>query len=72
MARACCPTCKQPLPGAVDRGEPGSPFPFCSPRCKLADLGAWLNESYRIPGERLEDLGEEVLGKLSSRDGGEA
>ena len=23
--------------------------PFCSERCKLADLGRWLNESYRIP-----------------------
>ena len=23
--------------------------PFCSQRCKLADLGRWLNEDYRIP-----------------------
>lgn len=23
--------------------------PFCSERCKLIDLGAWANESYRIP-----------------------
>lgn len=22
--------------------------PFCSRRCKLADLGAWLDESYRF------------------------
>lgn len=22
--------------------------PFCSKRCKLADLGAWLNEDYKI------------------------
>ena len=23
--------------------------PFCSERCKLIDLGAWANETYRIP-----------------------
>ncbi len=26
-------------------------FPFCSNRCKLLDLGAWLDEEHRIPGE---------------------
>jgi len=25
-------------------------FPFCSERCKLLDLGAWLDEQHRIPG----------------------
>lgn len=25
-------------------------YPFCSQRCKLADLGTWLEERYRIPG----------------------
>ena len=24
-------------------------FPFCSERCKLVDLGAWLDEEYNIP-----------------------
>jgi endogenous inhibitor of DNA gyrase (YacG/DUF329 family) len=23
--------------------------PFCSERCKLADLGRWLSEDYRVP-----------------------
>jgi uncharacterized protein len=23
-------------------------FPFCSERCKLVDLGAWLDGDYRI------------------------
>jgi endogenous inhibitor of DNA gyrase (YacG/DUF329 family) len=23
-------------------------FPFCSQRCKLVDLGKWLNEEYKI------------------------
>jgi hypothetical protein len=26
--------------------------PFCSERCKLIDLGAWFDESNRIPGNR--------------------
>jgi len=30
----------------------GNPYrPFCSERCKLIDLGAWLDERHGIPGE---------------------
>jgi endogenous inhibitor of DNA gyrase (YacG/DUF329 family) len=25
--------------------------PFCSLACRLIDLGVWLEERYRIPGE---------------------
>jgi len=41
-----CPTCGKRVrytPGAA-RGT----FPFCSERCKLLDLGKWLNEEYKI------------------------
>ena len=33
-------------------------WPFCSPRCKLIDLGRWLDGSYRIesPAREEEDL----------------
>lgn len=24
--------------------------PFCSERCKMIDLGAWISEDYKIPG----------------------
>jgi endogenous inhibitor of DNA gyrase (YacG/DUF329 family) len=24
-------------------------FPFCSPACKVVDLGRWLDGTYRIP-----------------------
>jgi uncharacterized protein len=27
--------------------------PFCSERCKLADLGTWLREEYRVPDHEL-------------------
>ena len=36
------------------RAENGA-WPFCSDRCRLADLGRWLGEAYRIPGERIGD-----------------
>jgi endogenous inhibitor of DNA gyrase (YacG/DUF329 family) len=44
-----CPTCKAP----VRKDAPGAEklFPFCSERCHLVDLGRWLGEEYRIPGE---------------------
>ena len=29
--------------------------PFCSRRCADIDLGRWLTESYRLPGDPLED-----------------
>lgn len=39
-----CPHCSGPA-----RMGPGNPYrPFCSRRCKLIDLGDWLDESNRI------------------------
>jgi hypothetical protein len=50
-----CPTCRKE--GEWFNGEFG---PFCSRRCKLIDLGQWLEESNRISGpltlDHLEDL----------------
>ncbi len=37
-----CPTCKKP----VKRTDPE--FPFCSPRCRLIDLGKWASGEYVI------------------------
>jgi len=41
--RIVCPLCKKQLD---DVPEDYEPRPFCSMRCKLADLSNWLNESY--------------------------
>jgi hypothetical protein len=50
-----CPHCCR----AVEFG-PQSPFrPFCSERCKLADLGAWASDGYRISG-RLTDSADDT------------
>jgi len=46
-----CPICKKkvqpPEKGDGDAGR--SWFPFCSERCKLIDLGRWLDGKYQIP-----------------------
>ena len=34
--------------------------PFCSERCKLADLGRWLSDGYRIPGPLVPVDNEDV------------
>ncbi len=44
-----CPTCGAPVPPATET------FPFCSSRCRLVDLGRWLDEEYRIPAVDDED-----------------
>jgi endogenous inhibitor of DNA gyrase (YacG/DUF329 family) len=40
-----CPHCGEPALFSPENKW----RPFCSERCKMIDLGAWANESYRIP-----------------------
>ncbi len=40
-----CPTCGRPAPFAPDNAW----RPFCSERCRSADLGAWASERFRVP-----------------------
>lgn len=40
-----CPHCGKPAIATADNAF----RPFCSERCKLIDLGAWLGEGHRIP-----------------------
>ncbi|MHC4061484.1 MAG: DNA gyrase inhibitor YacG [Planctomycetota bacterium] len=54
-----CPVCNKAvklMPEAKSERERF--FPFCSRRCKLVDLGAWLDGKYRIIADvRSQDLG---------------
>jgi endogenous inhibitor of DNA gyrase (YacG/DUF329 family) len=61
-----CPICDA---AAKPRGENAS-FPFCSARCKMVDLGKWMNEEYRVPAEELDDddLSDAVSDGLSKTD----
>jgi len=45
--RVKCPTCKREL----DWSEEFPWRPFCSERCKLVDLGAWVAGDRAIAGE---------------------
>ncbi len=41
-----CPTCNRPVDWQDNPSRP-----FCSERCKLLDLGKWVDEEYRVPGK---------------------
>jgi endogenous inhibitor of DNA gyrase (YacG/DUF329 family) len=43
--RVPCPACKGPA-----LFDPSNRWrPFCSERCRTADLGAWASEQFRLP-----------------------
>jgi endogenous inhibitor of DNA gyrase (YacG/DUF329 family) len=45
-----CPTCGR----SIEWSEQ-SPFrPFCSERCRVIDLGAWLSEKHVIPSNETD------------------
>jgi endogenous inhibitor of DNA gyrase (YacG/DUF329 family) len=50
-----CPRCGAPVAWTAE----ATWRPFCSERCKLIDLGAWANESYRIPAAARDEDGDE-------------
>ena len=46
-----CPTCATAVPIAP-ASRPAA-FPFCSPRCRLRDLGSWADGKFTVAGEPL-------------------
>lgn len=48
-----CPVC-----GSPPAGESSTHAPFCSPRCRLADLGDWLMMRHRIEGTDVPEFDE--------------
>lgn len=49
-----CPTCS----AQVEWSDAFPERPFCSERCRLIDLGAWSDESYRIPANTSDTWSE--------------
>lgn len=45
-----CPICKKPVVEPAP-DQPRGSFPFCCERCKLIDLGRWLDGKYQIAAE---------------------
>jgi endogenous inhibitor of DNA gyrase (YacG/DUF329 family) len=46
MAQVRCTIC-----GRLFQPEQSPAMPFCSHRCRLVDLGRWLDERCGLPGE---------------------
>ncbi len=61
MSIIYCPYCKKRLTYREIKDIPY--FPFCSERCKLSDLGAWLDEKYRIE----EPMSPEALSRIEKK-----
>lgn len=49
MIRASCPVSRGTIEAQSLDELPQ--FPFCSERCRLIDLGRWLDSKYVIPGQ---------------------
>ncbi|MDZ7735357.1 MAG: DNA gyrase inhibitor YacG [Gammaproteobacteria bacterium] len=48
---ATCPQC-----GRTTKRDENNPLrPFCSERCRLIDLGSWLDGTHRIPTDEPAD-----------------
>jgi uncharacterized protein len=60
-----CPTCKK----GITTGPEGNPHrPFCSERCRLVDLGAWLDGGHRISSPLSEEDLEQGSGENVDED----
>jgi hypothetical protein len=54
MRVVACPQC-----GTRVEWDTNPTRPFCSERCRLIDLGAWLDEKYTIPGPPADECADE-------------
>jgi hypothetical protein len=54
MAIVHCPTCGKEFDPLQSQA-----MPFCSDRCRLVDLGRWLDENNRLPIAFRPESGEE-------------
>lgn len=53
-----CPVCDTP----VDLATAANP-PFCGERCRLVDLGRWLDEAYGLPETKRDDEDPDDVGE---------
>lgn len=58
MLEITCPICGKPMHVADVTQWPS--FPFCSRKCRIIDLGRWLDQEYRLSAPIAEDGGEEA------------
>ena len=66
MPKHTCPICHRDFSYETIAGAPD--FPFCSRRCKLIDLGKWLDGKYVVPGGPEEDAADEDAEKKEDKE----
>ncbi|SIO59392.1 hypothetical protein SAMN05444166_6035 [Singulisphaera sp. GP187] len=49
MIRGRCPTCAKKF--EIESIDKLPSFPFCSDRCRLVDLGRWIDGTYAVPDD---------------------
>jgi len=49
MIRGRCPICSKAF--AIASLDDLPSFPFCSERCRLVDLGRWIDGAYALPDD---------------------
>jgi len=57
MDKVHCPICDSKMDRQGPKEWPD--WPFCSPRCRLIDLGRWLGEDYCVPSSPTEENPED-------------
>lgn len=62
--KVSCPTCGKAAPWSRDNRW----RPFCSERCRLIDLGAWVSGDYRLPAEDQTPLHDGTAGMPTDGD----
>jgi endogenous inhibitor of DNA gyrase (YacG/DUF329 family) len=50
MIQVRCPICDKQF--QIEKLQDLPSFPFCSDRCRLIDLGRWIDGDYAIPGSQ--------------------
>lgn len=58
-----CPICRKPSAERRADESGKSLYPFCSERCRLIDLGRWLDGVYQVPAAQDAPRGEESSGE---------
>jgi endogenous inhibitor of DNA gyrase (YacG/DUF329 family) len=53
MIRGKCPTCGKPY--EVAKLDDLKSFPFCTDRCRLVDLGRWIDGAFVLPEKAQAD-----------------
>ena len=61
-----CPVCRSVVPN--EEALRPKAFPFCSGRCRMNDLGRWLEGTYTIPQSIAEDDHEAIEEVLRARE----